>query len=177
MGRYCAACGDWEGRAQYSLNQWQKGDGLSRCKHCVSFGRNKSCSCPTCGRTFYGNSCDNQLKMHQQTHAPRMVACPICGEVRFRSATNAVQHVESGSCSGCLGKDNARRQIYDFTSRSAPSMLAPMLEWHSADRSGVPERPYMCTHCHRTFRAMGDMMQHMAASHPAARSMQLQLGF
>ena len=52
--------------------------------------------------------------MHMQVHRPRSVACPICGDRRFRTGANAVQHVESGSCSGCQGRDNARRQIYNF---------------------------------------------------------------
>merc|ERR1719482_932089 len=46
-----------------------------------------------------------------------MVPCPICGEKKmFRSTTNAVQHVESGACGGCKGKEKAREQIYKFIS-------------------------------------------------------------
>ena len=45
----------------------------------------------------------NELTMHMQTHRPRNTACPVCGEIRFASAANAVAHVESGSCSGCRG--------------------------------------------------------------------------
>ena len=56
----------------------------------------------------------NMLTQHMQVHNPRTVACPVCKETRFRSATNAVQHVESGACTGCRGKDNARQQIYKF---------------------------------------------------------------
>jgi hypothetical protein len=51
-----------------------------------------------------------------QVHCPRNVPYPVCGEVRFRSGANAVQHVESGYCSGCRGHDNARQQIYNFAS-------------------------------------------------------------
>lgn len=54
--------------------------------------------------------------MHLQVHRPRNDACPICGDRRFRSGANAVQHVESGYCSGCYSTDgdNDRQQIYNF---------------------------------------------------------------
>ena len=77
--------------------------------------------CPNCNKMFdhpNGNKkhIDNMLKQHMQVHAPRNVSCPVCGDQRFRNATNAVQHVESGSCKGCKGKETAREQIYKFIS-------------------------------------------------------------
>ena len=77
--------------------------------------------CPQCDKMFdhpsgNRNHIQNMLKMHMQVHEPRTVSCPVCGDQRFRSTTNAVQHVESGSCRGCKGKDNARQQIYKFIS-------------------------------------------------------------
>ena len=56
----------------------------------------------------------NMLTQHMQVHKPRNLSCPVCKETRFRSATNIVQHVESGACSGCLGSENARLQIFRF---------------------------------------------------------------
>ena len=47
-------------------------------------------------------------------HVPRSVACPVCGETRFRSSDGAVQHVESGACSGCRGQETARTNVYQF---------------------------------------------------------------
>ena len=81
-----------------------------------------SVCCPECGKMFDhsgGNKkhIGNMLKQHMQVHMPRTVSCPICGtEKMFRTTTNAVQHVESGACSGCKGKGNARQQVYDFIS-------------------------------------------------------------
>merc|ERR1719228_2092048 len=52
-----------------------------------------------------------------QVHRPRNIPCVVCGERRmFRYATNMVQHVESGACicSGCRGRDEARKKIHDF---------------------------------------------------------------
>merc|ERR1719508_248339 len=66
-----------------------------------------------------------------------MVPCPICGVKKmFRTATNAVQHVESGACGGCRGKEKAREQIYKFISNKKESrnLLAesPALEYQGA---------------------------------------------
>mmetsp|Transcript_4834 Transcript_4834/g.7994 ORF Transcript_4834/g.7994 Transcript_4834/m.7994 type:complete len:91 (-) Transcript_4834:370-642(-) len=85
--------------------------GVSRCIGCV----NTVCECGTCGRTF---ASQNQLNMHMQVHRLRNVACPVCGDTRFRSgAKNAVQRIESGFCNGCRGTDNARTQIHRFASQ------------------------------------------------------------
>ena len=93
-----------------------KGEGASRCKDCVSGPPPPapvypSYECHECGRVF-ANS--NELNMHMQVHRPRNVACPVCGETRFRSGANAVQHVESGYCTGCRGQDRARENIYKY---------------------------------------------------------------
>merc|ERR1719158_1530197 len=67
-----------------------------------------SVQCKECGRVFdyFPNKKGNQnsLEEHMQVHKPRSVPCPVCGVTRFRSGTNAVQHVESGACPGCPGK-------------------------------------------------------------------------
>jgi DNA-directed RNA polymerase subunit RPC12/RpoP len=108
MGRYCAECDEWCGCSQFSRNQWMKGDGCSRCKACVGGYQNPTYQCGECYREF---NCQNELNMHMQVHRPRNVACPICGEQRFRTGANAVQHVESGYCTGCRGQDNAGRIV------------------------------------------------------------------
>jgi len=160
MGRYCSECQEFCQPGDFSRSQWCKGQGFSRCIDCV----NTPCSCQTCGRDF--NS-QNQLKMHMQTHRPRTVACPICGDSRFASGANAVQHVESGSCTGCLGKDNARRQIHKFVSRKSQmnSFMTPMLEYGGYGANVVPEFPYHCAPCNKKFRQMSQLLQHQDQKH------------
>ncbi len=87
-------------------------------------------NCPICveyGREFQGRSIVdslNQLKMHRISHKPRTVVCQVCRseEKKFRSGADAVLHVESGFCPGCMGRENAERQLYDFVRRQAPSL-------------------------------------------------------
>merc|ERR1719186_889319 len=66
-----------------------------------------------------------------------MVPCPICGEKKmFRSATNAVQHVESVACGGCKGKEKAREQIYKFISNKEESALMQQQQYGHCGASG-----------------------------------------
>ena len=78
------------------------------------------------------------LKMHIQVHEPRTVSCPVCGDQRFRSTTNAVQHVESGSCRGCKGKENARQQIFKFISNKQVRNVQLKCEYTPTITPGVP---------------------------------------
>lgn len=187
MGRYCRDCQQWCQSEEFSLNQWRKGNGLSRCYDCVD-ATQQPVQCPKCFQSF---SSDNALAMHMQTHpvhectecrrvfsdanalrqhsqvhAPRNVACPVCGEVRFRSATNAIQHLEAGSCTGCRGREQARSQIYQFVSQRASHLLTsqPALEYHGGPYT-VPDRPYQCQYCDKGFTHLSSMMQHQASRH------------
>lgn len=107
--------------------------------------------------------------MHMQTHRPRSVACPLCGEERFRSGANAVQHVESGHCSGCRGRENARQQIYRFTSgqRAMQRYMndVPQITYGDYDDEDVPEYPYRCPDCDKSFRQMSQLLQHQDNKH------------
>jgi hypothetical protein len=99
---------------------------------------------------------------------PRNVACPVCKEQRFKSGANAVQHVESGYCTGCLGVDNARNQIYQFAS-SKPQMQhyltsVPMLT-NGSNTNYVPDLPYNCPDCSKSFRALSQLLQHQDQKH------------
>jgi len=129
--------------------------------------------CPQCDKVFNHRSgnqrfIDNMLKQHMQVHKPRNVSCPVCDETRFRSSINAVQHVESGSCSKCSGKENAREKIYKFiaTHQASRGLLAerPALTWYGECISEVPERPYVCRSYDRTFVHLSGLMQHQEAS-------------
>lgn len=160
----------------FSRNQWRSGGVYgSRCIDCVSQGEPgqngghtnnyaNSFRCDECQRSF---SSHNQLKYHRQVHLERNVACPICREVRFKSATNAVQHVEAGACRGCQGYDNARRAIYNFAKARTPNLLNQKALTYGGGYSDntVPDEPYCCPHCDRTFRNASSLMQHGSAKH------------
>mmetsp|Transcript_24658 Transcript_24658/g.53411 ORF Transcript_24658/g.53411 Transcript_24658/m.53411 type:complete len:196 (-) Transcript_24658:146-733(-) len=190
VGRSCSDCGDYLASSCFSSNQWRKGPGVSRCKGCVSGGSggyggyggyggggggyegvHLSYQCHECFRNF--NS-QNELNMHMQVHRPRNVSCPICGETRFRSGANAVQHVESGYCSGCRGASNARDQIYRFAS-SQMSMNhyltdPPMLTNGTGYGGGqTPAYPYCCPECSKSFRQLSQLLQHQDSKHNNTR--------
>jgi hypothetical protein len=173
--RECAQCGRYLDKSCFSRNQWCKG-GNARCETCVE-GQTQ---CPTCSRTF-GN--EHSLRQHMQTHQERNVCCPICGEQRFRSTTNAIQHIETGTCSGCRGADNARNQIYDWMqSNGAPILTGrKMIEYGGS--GSTPDNAYQCQCCAKTFRQCSQLMQHMRDKHGrddrvlASQPRFLQLGY
>jgi DNA-directed RNA polymerase subunit RPC12/RpoP len=168
MVRYCSQCSEWCNGDDFSNNQWSKGAGASRCISCVNPHQQQQqqlYSCSECSRTFNSH---NNLEMHMQVHRPRNVACPVCKEQRFKSGANAVQHVESGYCTGCLGVDNARNQIYQHTS-SKPQMQryltsVPMLT-NGSNSNYVPDLPYNCPDCSKSFRALSQLLQHQDQKH------------
>ena len=165
-GRPCSDCGCSLPRDDYSNNQWNKGSGYSRCYDCV----NQVYECSVCYRTFQGQ---NQLNMHMQVHRPRAVACPVCGDTRFRTGANAVQHVESGFCSGCRGVDNARAQIHQFAQgqRAMQQFMVPQLEYGGASGPGdVPDYPYQCRPCGKYFRQLSQLLQHQDQKHNNVRA-------
>lgn len=171
MGRYCSDCGNWNSCSGFSRNQWNKGDGYSRCRDCVD-GNYVGFQCHQCSRSF---NTQNELNMHMQVHRPRSVSCPICGDTRFKSGANAVQHVESGYCSGCRGQNNARQQIYEFASRqngmSRFMTERPQLtygDWHN-NYGNVPEFPYKCPDCSKSFRQLSQLLQHNDQKHGQMR--------
>jgi DNA-directed RNA polymerase subunit RPC12/RpoP len=160
--RRCAQCGYCRDSDDFSNNQWYKGPGASRCTDCIN---PPIYSCSDCSRTFDNQ---NNLEMHKQVHRPRNVGCPICGEERFKSGANAVQHVESGYCTGCRGVDNARNQIYKFAS-SKPQMQhylhdVPMLT-NGGSTNYVPDFPYNCPDCSKAFRQLSQLLQHQDQKH------------
>lgn len=112
--------------------------------------------CQICGRDFQSQ---NDLFQHSKTHLPRTVSCPLCGEKKFKSGANAVSHVESGYCTACRGQETALRQIHRYVSRNAPQLCTPMLEYGSRC-SGVPDQPYRCTYCNKSFRLLSAQMNH-----------------
>lgn len=169
MGRECSQCHEWCSRHSFSQNQWRKGDGYSRCSDCV----NTCYECPICYKTF---SNSNQLKMHSQVHRPKNVACPVCGDVRFSSGANAVAHVESGFCRGCRGQSNARQQIYEYASQQSAmrpyiSNVPRLTYGGDYDDDEVPDFPYQCRECSKSFRNLSQLMQHRDSKHTYSNNM------
>lgn len=160
MGRQCAQCRCVRGDHLFSNNQWNKGEGYSRCVDCIS-GRY---DCSECGKSC-GN--DNNLRMHMQKHRSRTVSCPICGRQNFKTGAGAVAHVESGFCPSCPGRDNARTEILRFATQQR--QLNPFLTGRKLLSNGegmqVPDFPYQCTQCNRYFRDMSALLQHQDQKH------------
>ena len=124
--------------------------------------------CNTCGRDFDGGNLAhglNQLKMHMQTHRERTVVCPVCRSEsrKFRTGADAVLHLESGSCAGCKGKDNAKNAIYGFVQKNAPGLMSQHLMIENG--SGVPDKAYNCPMCSKPFMNLSALMQHQMAKH------------
>ncbi|GAX28977.1 hypothetical protein FisN_1Hh025 [Fistulifera solaris] len=162
--RRCAECGYNKTSDEYSDNQWWKGEGVSRCRECV----NTPYSCHECGRTFQNR---NNLEMHMQVHRPRNVACPICGDRRFKSGANAVQHVENGGCSQCGGGEYAREQIWKFASKKRAMHRymteVPMLTYNGECYDEIPDYPYQCPDCYVQYRNLSQLLQHQDQKHGA----------
>ena len=167
VNRKCRGCNLTLHDGWYTNNQWSKGEGSSRCTNCVrdDIFYTPEYVCKECGREFTNQ---NNLNMHMQVHRPRQFHCPVCGDVRFKSPANAVQHIESGYCRGCRGQDNARKQIYNFVQRNAGGNNPLLLNGgnHAYGGGGlVPDFPYQCQECAKSFRHLSQLMQHMDQKH------------
>jgi hypothetical protein len=102
----------------------------------------------------------------------KLIIYPLISLKRFKTGANAVQHVESGYCSGCLGRDNARQQIYQFAQQQGAMQRfmseRPMIT-NGAFNSGVPDFPYCCNQCNKLFRNLSQLMQHQDQRHNNTR--------
>ena len=186
----CARCDTYCERYEYSANQWRKGPGNAVCKGCVEYLQ-RDVQCPKCDRwldsenslkmhmEIHLHRCEtcnrafdhpNHLMQHRKVHRPKNVRCPVWGVERFASGANAMAHLESGYCPGCSGVENARSQIYDFVSQNAAGLLDPMVGNGDED-SGVPDRPYRCTYCSKTFTMLSALMNHEGDVHGNERNM------
>lgn len=182
--RVCVQCRYSCEKHEFSSNQWRKGDGLSRCIDCVegvqeeyeSEAEEEEFSFPTCHECQREFRTENELSQHMKIHRSRNVACPVCGDRRFRSGANAVAHVESGFCRGCLGKDNARSAIHGFVSQNAPQLRNKMIGYEENYSNDVPDLPYACTYCRKAFKSLSSMMNHEEDKHRNVRSTQ-QIGW
>jgi len=137
-----------------------------------------SVTCPICHKVF--NSCSskranqNCMEQHQQVHRQNTHQCPLCGVQRFRSQASAVQHVESGACPNCRGRETARNGVYNFiaTNPETRHMLSeqPRLLYNGYGVTyDIPDLPYKCdkSQCirkNKRFKTAG-MMQHQMDVH------------
>lgn len=163
MGRQCSECRLFRTGSDFSTNQWRKGGGNSRCTSCVG----GHFTCHVCHKPC-GNA--TNLKMHMQIHRDRNVSCPVCGRGGFKSGADAVAHVESGSCSGCPGGEEARQRIIHFASskRQMEPYLTPVAtddETDDEDTSTIHDQPYRCPQCSRCFQKLSSLLQHQENVH------------
>jgi hypothetical protein len=156
--RKCNQCKQNKTSYDFSNNQWNKGEESSRCRACIT-----GFICDKCSVEF---NTPNELKMHMQCHRERCVDCPFCVDAQFMSIANAYMHAESGQCTECYGKENAREQIYDRVHEdfSLQRFLnEPDEDMYASD--GVPEFPYTCYLCHFRYRDFGPLLQHLDHKH------------
>jgi C2H2 type zinc-finger (2 copies)/Zinc finger, C2H2 type len=126
-------------------------------------------NCGFCERSF---STREALTQHMNAQHAKQISCPACAVTRFRSLTSALQHLESGQCPHCQGKQNARYQVYQAISPHISSHGEP--QWllvGSAVARGVQnadeleEFPYSCDLCDRPFRELNHLLQHKTDKH------------
>ena len=99
----------------------------------------------------------------------RSVACLICGNKKqFAHLQHAIQHVESGYCTGCPGQANARAQIFQFVQGQSGQQLlgdrAPVVQLDRYGNQVVPDKPYGCGSCGKHFAAVSSLMSHTRAT-------------
>lgn len=86
---------------------------------------------------------------------------------RFATATGVTHHLESGSCSGARGL--SRTQIYKFVRSKDPNGLVTksLIGWsgsddkYEADERSWNGHAYECYFCHRQFRHLSSLNQHL----------------
>jgi len=166
----CAQCGSY---GPFSSNQKTKGANR-RCTDCVTGGVSTAFECRDCRRTFRD---ENALGQHAATHRPRSFPCPGCGR-KYRGLTDTAAHFESGSCTSCLGEENARRAAFDLVAgqRGGRSFLASaplMLEDGPGSGGGggysYDGPNFKCAACGKLFSKLASLMQH-TENRPACKS-------
>ena len=128
------------------------------------------------GRGYHKTS-EQQYRPDQQ----RTISCPLCGRPKkFKDIVGLAAHVESGSCSACLGVDNARNAVYQRVAQAAPGFVSnvPMIGYGDWGSVTAPESgAYICRACNRSFNTVSALMDHTKRKHPDSGYGQLQLGF
>jgi len=160
-------------------NSWRDNE-HAKMQHMKTHDVSATCPFPTCKRVFSKGRTRaenlNSMEQHKMVHIERKVSCPVCGETRFRTSDGAVQHVESGACSGCRGQERARKNVYQFLNQQemGRSLLNKQtaLEYHGEGGHEQPAQPwYSCPSCGKKFEQAGSLMQHARTKHGGGSDM------
>ena len=135
--------------------------------------------CHTCKKSFDSGNWKrdkNSLYQHLRSHHPRNTHCPICIDKRFQDVAGATQHVESGACRKCPGKEEARRKIFEFfkeheITRKFLKSQAVMYINTLLEVEEPPDFPYECKICEIEYRDASSLMQHLAQKHYNTRAL------
>ncbi|ESK85451.1 proteophosphoglycan 5 [Moniliophthora roreri MCA 2997] len=179
---YCQVCDrhfddDGELFDHYETNHWY-------CRKCQRFFANEyglsehrrqspnHHYCADCKRDF--NSANN-LRAHRQSsvHQPRNVMCPFkgCGQ-GFVSNSALVLHLENGGCPSGVDRATVNRVVRQYDRNNVitdPSRLiagARGLEQttkYSASEAAWNGRAYECYLCHKGYRSLNALNQHLAS--------------
>ncbi|CAD7928046.1 unnamed protein product [Amoebophrya sp. A120] len=148
------------------------------CDECERYGHHSDyCNavwCDDCGRCIQSGannwqSNKNNLAQHAKTHRPRNLACPVCGEQRFHSATGVALHFEGGNCTKCRNPGQAAGLTYQFVRNQAPNFLNHAIcdrdFTHEVNPNYVPNNAYNCPTCGKNFSKFASLSQHMEDAH------------
>ena len=93
----------------------------------------------------------------------------------LRGLTDTAIHFESGACTACKGKSNARRVAYDMIRQqhhSSKFLTNPLMLTNGDSRDGGSDENgynYRCPACSKSFKLLSALMQHTANT-PACAS-------
>ena len=94
----------------------------------------------------------------------RQIDCIVCHTKKFATMGHVVQHVESGRCVGCSGKDNARKMIHQYIRNSNQGQLLVGYDPQNSDSDSDSDEPsYKCSSCGKVFRLLSSMLEHQRA--------------
>ncbi|KAI4863443.1 hypothetical protein F4820DRAFT_450015 [Hypoxylon rubiginosum] len=123
------------------------------------------CYCAECDREFMSQ---NNIRMHlnSRTHRGQTITCPFC-KGGYTTATGLAHHLESGGCPRAPSLD--RDGVYKAVRAKDPGGLISkkLIGWHGstptyeATSMAWNGRAYECYFCHRGFRQINSLNQHL----------------
>ncbi|KAI1407043.1 hypothetical protein F5Y13DRAFT_195794 [Hypoxylon sp. FL1857] len=120
--------------------------------------------CPECKREFHTA---NNLKMHLRSriHRGKGIMCPFC-KTGYATATGLAHHLEGGSCkqASFLNRD----EVYKVVRSKDPTgvISKKLIGWHGSSSYEATDSTwngssYECYFCHRAFRNLNSLNQHL----------------
>ena len=135
-------------------------------------------TCYICKKSFNSGNRkidENSLKQHMQSHNDRNTPCPICNIKKFQNGAGATQHVESGACMMCPGKEDARKKIFEFFKKhritrqflttDALTYIDVGVDTDWFYPVPIPTTPYECKGCKTLYRNASSLLQHLPQKH------------